>query len=214
MKPTCAARQRARFPSDNPSMRWPAMSISPASVWSMPPSKLSKVVLPDPEGPITAKKSARGIVRWRRSKIVIVSLPLVKRLLTPARRIKELSGANFSVSCRGTPRASVRGGGFLRRDGGRAAVLEERDLHGHVGKDARVLLAESDAHPHRRLLAIGRRHDGDHVGRDGPVRIGVELRVHGAAPGDAADECLVDVDLDLVRIHVDARAHAGASATP
>ena len=42
------------------SMRSPATLISPASGRSIPPSRLSRVVLPEPDGPITAMKSPRG----------------------------------------------------------------------------------------------------------------------------------------------------------
>src|SRR4051794_14032135 len=46
----------------------------------MPPSRLSRVVLPDPDGPITATKSPLGMARLRWSKMVMVSLPLVNLL--------------------------------------------------------------------------------------------------------------------------------------
>ena len=91
-----AARQRARSPSDSRSMRRPAISISPASGRSMPPSRLSSVVLPDPEGPMTAAKSPGGIARLSPSKMLIGSLPLLKPL---RRLIKRTSG----VSDMGSP---------------------------------------------------------------------------------------------------------------
>src|SRR5262245_50763243 len=249
MKPILAARKRASSPSDILSMRCPATWISPASGRSMPPSRLSSVVLPEPDGPITATKSPRGMPRSRRSKIAIASWPLVKPLHRPARRTI-VSGANVflllmnrglswpvpaiplsearprhgkrdhrdepgdddaSRLCVSTASVtfSVRGGGFFRPRAGRRVVLEERDLHGHVGQDARVLALQSDAHPHGRLLAVGGRHDGDDGRRYGPVRIGIEHGVDAHAGGHAADESLVDVDFDLDRIHVHHRAHAG-----
>jgi hypothetical protein len=91
MKPTLAARQRASSPSDKPSMRAPATRISPPSGRSMPPTRLSKVVLPDPDGPITATKSRSGIDRSSCSNTAIVSLPLTKCLERPTRRAMALS---------------------------------------------------------------------------------------------------------------------------
>src|SRR6516165_6525971 len=168
MKPILAARQRESSPSRSRSMRAPATWISPASGRSIPPTRLSSVVLPDPEGPITATKSACGIARSRRSKTAIVSLPFTKRFATPARRAMTVSEC-MRVSCRFTA-MSVGGSRLFRR---RAAVFEGH-LDGHVGKDARVLFLELDAHLDGGLFTVGRRHDGDDRGGDGPVRIRVE----------------------------------------
>src|SRR5580704_16467122 len=65
----------------------------------MPPSRLSKVVLPEPEGPITATKSPAAIVRSRRSKIVIVSLPLTKLLPRPVRRTRGFVDIDLKLPC-------------------------------------------------------------------------------------------------------------------
>ena len=55
-----------------------------------------------------------------------------------------------------------RGGAAGGRGRARARRrVEEAHLDAHVGQDARVERVEGDAHPHRRLLAVGRRHDGD-----------------------------------------------------
>ena len=61
--------------------------------------------------------------------------------------------------------------------GGGGLVGDERDLHAHVGQDARVVLVEADAHLHRRLLAVGGGDGGDDVRGDPPVGIGVEHRL-------------------------------------
>src|SRR4051812_13285995 len=198
MKPILAALQAASSPSERPSMRWSATEISPASTRSIPPSRLSGVVLPEPDGPMTAMKSPRGIARSRWSKIEIVSLPLVKRLLTPVRRTIGCSAVTL-VSLEDSGSKLVRGGGF---SGALClavffGVSQEIHLHRHIGQDARVLLVEADAHLHRGLLAVRGRHDRDHRGGNGPVRIGIQHRVHGAAGDDPADEGFVDVDFDF-----------------
>src|SRR5262249_34859264 len=79
----------------------------------------------------------------------------------------------------------------------RGRILQKCHLDGHVREDARILLSKADPHPYRRLLAISSGNDCDHVGRNGPVRIGIEHGVDGAAGTETADERLVDVDLDL-----------------
>src|SRR3954466_5484001 len=210
MKPMLAARQAASSPSERPSMRWSATAISPASARSMPPSRLSSVVLPEPDGPMTAMKSPRGIARSRWSKIEIVSLPLVKRLLTPARRTIGCSAATV-LSCWNS---LIRRGfvGRPRRAGTR--VAQEHDLDRHVRQNARILLLEPDAHAHRGLFPVGGGDDRDHRSRDGPIWVSIEHGVDRAACHDATDEGLVDVDFDLDRIHVDngADARAGEAA--
>src|SRR5208283_6217817 len=151
MKPTCADRQRASAPSDIRSMRSPATWISPESGRSSPPSRFRRVVFPEPDGPITATKSPRGIARFRRSKITILSLPLTKLLL---RSRRSTTSSGFCCIVRAFCR-SVSTGCFASR---RPVVVEERHLDRHVRKDARVLLIQFDPDFHRRLLAIGGRY--------------------------------------------------------
>src|ERR1700754_4519685 len=86
-----------------------------------------------------------------------------------------------------------------RRCGRRASgwtVLQKCNLDAHLGQDARVLLPETDPHPHCRLFAIGGRHDGDNIRRNGPIAIGVEYRGDRSVGKDTADELFVDVDFD------------------
>src|SRR4051812_34334418 len=152
----------------------------------MPPRRLSNVVLPDPEGPITATKSPceMAISRW--SKIGIVSLPLTNFLVKATRRTMGVSGVN-ALSCGIFRVRSVRGCRFFGSHAGRRNLFEERDLHGHVGKNAQILVLHADAYLDGRLLAVGRGDDRDHRCRDGPVRIGVEHGVDIAARLHAAD---------------------------
>ena len=90
------------------------------------------------------------------------------------------------------------------------AASRKRHAHAHVRHDARVLRLERDAHLHGGLAAVGGRDDGDHLAGDLPVRIGVQRRLHRLPGRDAVDEGLVDVHLDLERVHVHDGADAGA----
>ena len=100
-----------------------------------------------------------------------------------------------------------------RRD--RSRFLQEPHLDAHVRQDAIVQLVEGDADTNRGLLPVGGRHDADHVARDGPVGIRVEHRPDFLPVADAVDVGLVDVHLDLARVHVhdgrDARARESAA---
>jgi hypothetical protein len=58
MKPTCAARQSASSPSRSCAMFTPPISMVPPVGWSMPAIRFSKVLLPEPLGPIRAMNSA------------------------------------------------------------------------------------------------------------------------------------------------------------
>src|SRR6185436_12352867 len=57
MKPTCAARQSASSVSPSAAMSRPPTRSSPESGLSIPAIRLRSVVLPEPEGPISAVKS-------------------------------------------------------------------------------------------------------------------------------------------------------------
>src|ERR1051326_8373202 len=57
------------------SMRWPATSIVPLVGRSRPARRLSSVDLPDPDGPISARNSPSSILRSRRFKTLMSSLP-------------------------------------------------------------------------------------------------------------------------------------------
>src|ERR1700674_1299136 len=93
---------------------------------------------------------------------------------------------------------------------GRLVFLEERHAHTHVRHDATVLEVEPNAPLHGRLGTIGGRDDCDDVRGNLPVGISVQHRFHRLPRLHAIDVGLVDVDLDLERIHVDDRADTGA----
>src|SRR5690349_9180617 len=141
MKPIWDARQRDISLSDRRSRRSPATSIAPASDRSMPPSRLSSVVLPDPDGPITATKSPRGMARLRPSKMVIVSLPLVKRLLRSTMSIiGSIGSAGDNMGLAPRPLRGIR-----PRRGGRA-VVQECHLDRHVRQNACIFHVHADTH--------------------------------------------------------------------
>src|SRR5215217_2368161 len=87
MKPILSALKRVRFLSDIPAMDSPPIRTSPRSNSSRPERQLRSVVLPHPEGPMTATISPRAIER---------STPRRARTRTPP--------AAYSFS---TPRAST-----------------------------------------------------------------------------------------------------------
>src|SRR5919198_1042437 len=86
-------------------MRWPSTTIVPAVGVSSPPMRLSSVVLPDPDGPMSATKSPRGMSR---------SIPCRTSMVSPPRRYVFV-----------TPRISTRTFiGLLIGEPDRGAVLE------------------------------------------------------------------------------------------
>src|SRR6202035_4769732 len=88
---------------------------------------------------------------------------------------------------------------------------EEGHLDAHVGQDARIQLQKRDADLHRSLLTVGGRNDGADFAGDFPIWIGIQDGVDRLAVLNAGDVRLVDVDFDLVRVHVDDRGDAGTS---
>src|SRR4051812_32651562 len=81
-------------------------------------------------------------------------------------------------------------------------VAQEADLHAHIGQDARIQLVKADADLHRRFLAVGSRGYGAHVRRNLPVGIGIKHRCNRHAWPHARDIGFVDVNFDLVGIHI------------
>src|SRR3990170_1997861 len=71
------------WPPERSTMSVPPTSIEPLDGWSRPPITLSSVVLPDPDGPISARKSPFGMSRFTPFSTSIFSLPRVKYLCTP-----------------------------------------------------------------------------------------------------------------------------------
>src|SRR5512137_2484195 len=61
MKPTCCARQWANSASSRAAMSTPATRMLPLSALSMPASRLSRVLFPEPDGPINARNSPSAI---------------------------------------------------------------------------------------------------------------------------------------------------------
>src|SRR6476620_4759447 len=139
----------------------------------------------------------------------MVSLPLMKALPTPARRTS--GGLDIDLLSRwGLLRFSLGSGDRFYSWCRSTRLLEEPDLHRHVGQDPRVFLFEPNTHLDGCLLAVGGRHHGDHSGGHRPVGIGIEYGRNGATRPDTTDEGFVDIDFDFDRTHVDDRAYAGA----
>src|SRR5487761_683442 len=63
MKPTFSARKRARSFFESCVISWPSIEIRPSVGASKQPRILSKVLLPEPDGPITATHSPLEIDR-------------------------------------------------------------------------------------------------------------------------------------------------------
>ena len=59
------ARHAESLPPDSLSMRSPATSIDPSVGVSRPPIRFSSVVLPEPEGPMSARNSPAATSRFR-----------------------------------------------------------------------------------------------------------------------------------------------------
>ena len=93
--------------------------------------------------------------------------------------------------------------------------FEERDFNAHVGKNEIVFFQvwNADADFDGGLLPIGRRDNrADSCGKR-PVRVSVKSRSNFLFRFDARDIGFVDVDFDLVRMHIDDRGNAGTSET-
>src|SRR5207245_11250224 len=106
-KPTWAARQRERSPLERRSIRRPSTATVPAVGVSSAPIRFSSVVLPEPDGPMSATKSPRGMSR---------SMPCRTSIVSPPRRY-------VLVSPRISTRTFTR---LLVGDAYRGAVLERR----------------------------------------------------------------------------------------
>jgi len=61
MKPTEWARQRASSFSERPVISTPATLTEPESAESMPAIRFKRVLLPEPEGPMSARNSPRAM---------------------------------------------------------------------------------------------------------------------------------------------------------
>src|SRR5690348_17059729 len=90
---------------------------------------------------------------------------------------------------------------------------QERDLHAHVGQNARVELVEGDPHFHRGLLPVRGRNHGADLGRNLPIWIRIEDRGYRHSRFYARDVGLVHVYLDLQRLHVHHGRDASAGET-
>src|SRR5690606_16925369 len=83
MKPTCVDRQRDNWLLDiDESSAPPTVTVPPVGL-SRPPRRFNRVVLPEPDGPISARKSPLGIRRSSSCSTSTRSLPFRYTRLTP-----------------------------------------------------------------------------------------------------------------------------------
>src|SRR5262245_13105616 len=152
MKPMCRVRQRASSASDMDETSWPPMRTSPSLGRSRPAMRLSKVVLPEPLGPIRPRNSPSGTSRLRSLRTSICSLPRVKYLCTP--RTRTIGSADIPApqkgSADGCMDSSIRARQRARTDeSGSGALLALPDrvlLHGRLARRRGVQEADDGAH--------------------------------------------------------------------
>ena len=82
MYPTWVARHLVSWARERVEMSVPLMMICPVVGESMPAMRLRRVVLPEPDGPMSERNSPRGTSRDKFSSGLMVVLPLVKALVT------------------------------------------------------------------------------------------------------------------------------------
>src|SRR5450830_988814 len=152
----------------------------------MPPSRFNKVVLPDPDGPMTAEKSPSGILRCRSSKIRTLSRPFVWIFRTPFKWNKSVMLKTF------------------------LGAICEFHFCAHVGQDACVRDIETDTYSNRCLVPVGSRDDCDNMGAERDIRIGVQYGFDSLAHMHPADEGFVHVGVNLQAFHIHDRANARA----
>jgi hypothetical protein len=80
----CRARHAASLWSDNSSTRSPAMLTEPLVGRSSPPMRFSNVLLPEPDGPISARNSPAGTFKCKSFSTWISSDPRRKTFSTPS----------------------------------------------------------------------------------------------------------------------------------
>jgi hypothetical protein len=81
MKPMRPRRSSSSFSSRKPATFWPSNQYSPPSGVSSMPRIDSSVVLPHPDGPMTATYSPASISRLTRSSAVVMTSPPVNFLV-------------------------------------------------------------------------------------------------------------------------------------
>src|SRR5947209_16962402 len=115
--------------------------MSPSVGRSRPAIRFKSVVLPDPDGPMSARNSPRVTSRFRSARTLISSLPRTNDLYSP--RTCTIGSAMGTLL-------------FL------LARLQERHHRSHLGLEVDALLllghAHLDAHRHRALGPVGDRH--------------------------------------------------------
>ena len=130
-------RTCARLALDSEPSSWPCTRTRPAVAWSRPPARLSRVDLPEPEGPMTATISPGCTVRWSPRRAWTAASP---------RPWMRLTSTISSAGCPG------RGGGQVgvhrRAPGFRIEVV------GVAGAGVSAAASRDRAAPRQRGLAV------------------------------------------------------------
>src|SRR5262249_18198201 len=166
-KRPCRARHLASAPSPSESMRWPATLIVPSVGESSPPMRLSSVVLPEPEGPMSARKSPCAMSRLTWCRTSRRSVPRSYTLL----RLRISTSTLMTVSLR-----------FLQRDARAVLHLGRRRAHHvcprgeplHQAQLPKTLPRSHGAQPRAPVL--------DHEDHAVPVALDDRARRHQQAP--------------------------------
>src|SRR6267378_2734946 len=137
MKPTWRALQAVSLLADMCVISSPATEIVPADGTSSPPSKFSKVVLPDPLGPMNATKSPLSTSRFSPWRTWITSPPRAYVLSRP-RTCTKLAEVPFPSTLTMPPSS------FFHVDGLAVAQIfgnfgHQRIPFGHAGQDFDVI---------------------------------------------------------------------------
>src|SRR5947208_1733291 len=131
MKPTWRVRQRASSASLMPEMQSSPTKISPPLGRSSPAIRLRSVVLPEPDGPISARNSPSGTSRLSPKRTLICSLPRRKNLCT-SRTVTMASGIddpNLDPDPDPNPLPNLN----RNPDLDLALALEQRELRSRLG---------------------------------------------------------------------------------
>src|SRR4029450_13551377 len=138
-------RQRDSAAPPRSLSRCPSTSIAPDVGRSSPPIRLSRVVVPDPEGPMRARNSPRGMSTLTPCSTSMRSLPRVKYLWTSRIRTRGGESAIVMFPCR--PNLKVR------PSTGLPALKDLLHLHSYL----------------RAILQFWRRRDDDAIARAEPA---------------------------------------------
>src|ERR1700722_12182086 len=137
------------------------MMIRPSLGLSSPAIRLSRVVLPEPLGPISARNSPSGTSRLRSLSTSICSLPRTKNLWTSSTRTMAPVDILSPLSDR------IQSPGWMRQKASLLVHFVEIDNDAHVRLQIKafLVLGHGDLNPdrNRALAAVGIGHQTGHL---------------------------------------------------